>query len=174
MLCDPEKIVSKLFLHEGMYVADFGAGTGFFSRACSRYVGTTGKVFAIEIQKDLVKRLEQDIRKWGIYNVECIWGDIERINGTKIATACIDYLLLVNVLFQVEDIIGLCDEVKRVLKKKGRVLIVEKERSVSGDNLSEKYALSEQKVKEIFEKRNFRFVEKIVVGDYNYGLIFES
>lgn len=174
MICDPEKIVSKLFLHEGMYVADFGAGSGFFSKACSPYVGQTGKVFAIEIQKDLVKKLEEDIRKWGLLNVDCVWGDIERVNGTKIASGSIDYVIVANVLFQLEDMLGLCDEVKRILKKNGRILIVEKESHISGENLSEKYTVGEEKAKETFNKRGFKFIEKINVGDYHYGLIFES
>ena len=76
MFTNPEQNISRLGLTEGMRVADFGAGTGFYSKAASAKVGYTGKVYAIEVQKDLVKRLENDIANWGISNIDCIWGDI--------------------------------------------------------------------------------------------------
>lgn len=171
MFSDPEKIVSKLALKEGLRVADFGAGSGFFSKACSPCVGLTGKVFAIEVQKDLVKKLEADIKKWKISNIECIWGDIERLSGTKISDHSVDVVIVANVLFQVGDKLGLCDEVKRVLKKGGRVLVVEKTNIEGGQTFS--YSIDKNTAEELFTKRGFKFVENIDAGAFHYGIIFE-
>ena len=107
MFTNPEQNILHLGLTEGMRVADFGAGTGFYSKACSPKVGYSGKVYAIEVQKDLVKKLESEIKQWGFSNIECIWGDIERRGGTKIADRSMDAVIISNVLFQAEDKLGL-------------------------------------------------------------------
>ena len=112
MFTKPEQNILHLGLKEGMRVADFGAGTGFYSRAASERVGYTGKVYAIEVQKDLVKKLESEVKHWGLSNVDCIWGDIERRGGTKISDQSMDAVIVSNVLFQAEDKLGLIDEAR--------------------------------------------------------------
>ena len=109
MFSNPEQNILKLGLVEGMKVADFGAGTGAYSMALSKCVGHTGHVFAIEVQKDLLKRFESEIKEKGATNIECIWGDIEKKHGTKVADGSMDALVVSNVLFQAEDKLGLID-----------------------------------------------------------------
>jgi len=156
MFTNPEQNILHLGLKEGMRVADFGAGAGFYSKAASKRVGYTGKVYAIEVQKGLVKKLESDIKSWGISNIDCIWGDIETKGGTKISDNSIDVIILSNILFQVEDKLGLLDEAKRILKKGGKILLIDKDNSL----------------KELFTKRGFIFTENIFASDYHYGIIF--
>lgn len=173
MFTNPEQNILHLGLTEGMRVADFGAGTGFYSKACSPKVGYTGKVYAIEVQKELVKKLESDIKSWGLSNIECIWGDIERRGGTKISDRSVDVVIISNVLFQAEDKIGLIDEALRVLKKGGLVLFVDWTDSFGGMGPTIEHIISESTAKELFEKRGFIFLEKISAGAHHYGIIFK-
>jgi len=158
MFSNPEKNISQLGLQEGMKVADFGAGFGFYSRFASKKVGNTGKVYAIEVQKGLVKKLESEIKQWGATNIIPIWGDIEKIDGSKISSDSMDAVIISNVLFQTEDKIGVIDEAKRILKKGGRVLLVDSDK--------------DQKAEELFLKRGFKLLENILVSDDHYGIIF--
>lgn len=173
MFTNPEQNILHLGLKEGMRVADFGAGTGFYSKAMSLKVGYTGKVYAIEVQKDLVKKLESEIKRWGISNIECIWGDIERRGGTKISDHSMDAVVVSNVLFQAEDKLGLVDEVKRVLKKGGNVLLIDWSDSFGGMGPAKEHVVTESMTKELFEKRGFKFEENISVGMHHYGIIFK-
>ncbi len=172
MFTNPEQNILHLGLTEGMRVADFGAGTGFYSKACSGRVGYTGKVYAIEVQKDLVKKLESDIKQWGLSNIECIWGDIERRGGTKIADRSMDAVIVSNVLFQAEDKLGLIDEAKRVLKKGGKVLLIDWSGSFGGMGPTQEHVVTESVAKELFEKRGFKLIETISTGANHYGIIF--
>lgn len=174
MFTSPEQNILHLSLTEGMRVADFGAGTGFYSKACSPKVGYTGKVYAIEVQKDLVKKLENELKTWGITNVECIWGDIERKGGTKIADHSMDRVIISNVLFQAEDKLGLIDEVKRVLKPGGQVLLIDWSESFGGMGPTPNHVVTESTALELFEKRGFKKVENISAGQHHYGIIFTS
>ncbi len=173
MFSSPEQNILKLGLTEGMRVADFGAGTGFYSKACSSRVGMTGKIFAIEVQKDLVKKLETELRNWGISNVECIWGDIERKGGTKLSDGSIDAVIISNVLSLAEDRIGLIDEARRILKRGGKVLLIDWTYSFSIDGPKAENLIDEDKAKELFEKRGFVLDERISAGANHYGIIFK-
>lgn len=172
MFTNPEQNILRLGLTEGMRVADFGAGTGFYSKAASPRVGYTGKVYAIEVQKDLVKKLEHDIKTWGLSNIECVWGDIERRGGTKIADHSMDAVIVSNVLFQVEDKVGLVDEVRRVLKKDGKVLLIDWSASFGGMGPKEEHVVNSDKAKELFERKGFKLEEGISTSPNHYGIIF--
>lgn len=173
MFSNPEQNILHLGLKEGMRVADFGAGTGFYSKAISQRVGHTGKVYAIEVQKELVKRMENEIHNWGLLNVECIWGDIETLGGTKIASNSIDAVIVSNVLFQAEDKIGLIDEARRILKKGGEVLLIDWSESFEGMGPTPENIVLEKTAKELFEKRGFKILEKISTNIHHYGIIFK-
>ncbi len=172
MFSNPELNVAKLGLRDGMKVADFGAGTGLYSKAASERVGPSGKVYAIEVQKDLVKKMESEIRNWKTSNIECIWGDIEKKHGTKITDESIDAVIISNVLFQAEDKMGLIDEAKRVLKKDGKVLLVDWEDSFGGMGPSVEHVVNKEKAKDLFENRGFKFKDNVVVSPHHYGIIF--
>jgi ubiquinone/menaquinone biosynthesis C-methylase UbiE len=172
MFANPDQCIAQLGLQEGMRVADFGAGTGFYSRASSGRVGHTGKVYAIEVQKGLVKKLESDLKSWGISNVECIWGDIEKLHGTKVADKSMDAVIVSNVLFQAEDKIGLIDEARRVLKKGGKVLLIEWSDSFGGMGPAPHHVVTSSKAQELFERRGFKMLENISASDHHYGIIF--
>ena len=173
MFNNPGQNILHLGLTEGMRVADFGAGSGFYTKAASEKVGYSGKVYAIEVQRDLVKKLESDIKKWGLSNVECIWGDIEKRGGAKISDHSIDRAIVSNVLFQVEDKIGMIDEVKRILKKGGEVLLIDWSESSGGMGPSHLNILPQNKARELFEKRDFVFIKNIATNRDHYGMIFK-
>ena len=173
MFSSPEQNILKLGLAEGMRVADFGAGTGFYSRACSPRVGPSGKIFAIEVQKELVRKLEVELRNWGVSNVECIWGDIERKGGTKLSDNSIDAVIVSNVLSLSEDRAGLIEEARRILKRGGKVLLIDWVYSFGADGPKSENLITEDKARDLFEKRGFKLDERISVGANHYGIIFK-
>lgn len=172
MFINPEYTITQLGLREGMKVADFGTGTGAYAKAASPRVGNSGKVYAIEVQKDLVKKLEADVKTWGFSNIECLWADIEKRGGTKIADQSLDAVIISNVLFQAEDKIGLIDEAKRVLKKDGRVLLIDWSDSFSGMGPGPAHVVSEPMARDLFASRGFRVLENISTSVHHYGIIF--
>lgn len=172
MFSNPEQNVAQLGLMHGMTVADFGAGTGAYSKASGNIVGYSGKVYAIEVQKNLVHKLESEIKHWGISNVDCIWGDIEKKHGTKLADRSVDAVIVSNVLFQCEDKLGLIDEAKRILKPQGKVLLIDWSESFGGMGPAPEHVLKEEKAYELFTKRGFKAVQNIRAGAHHYGIIF--
>jgi ubiquinone/menaquinone biosynthesis C-methylase UbiE len=172
MFINPEKCVARLGLKEGMKVVDLGAGFGIYSKLSSSRVGHTGKVFAVEVQKEFVKKLEADVKEWNIKNIDCIWGDIEKKHGTKIADGFADAVIVSNVFFQVEDKLGLIDEARRIMKHGGNLLFIDwNSTSPLAPNASKSF--NSKKVRELFESRGFKFIEDVVAGVHHYGIIFK-
>ena len=172
MFSNPDQNVAQLGLMEGMRVADFGAGTGAYSLSLSKRVGHTGHVYAVEVQKGLVKKLEDELKSWNVSNVECIWGNIEKLHGTKIADHSMDAIVVANVLFQAEDKVGLIDEASRILKRGGRVLFIDWLSSFSNMGPSPMHIVLPNMAIDLFTKRGFKFLERINTGAHHYGIIF--
>jgi precorrin-6B methylase 2 len=59
MFSNPQKIIAQLDLQSGSRVADVGAGSGAYALAAAKAVGEHGKIFAVEVQKELLSRLER-------------------------------------------------------------------------------------------------------------------
>jgi ubiquinone/menaquinone biosynthesis C-methylase UbiE len=171
MFLNPEQCIAQSGLQEGMKVADFGAGSGLYSKAAANRVGHTGHVYAIEVQKELVKKIESDVKDWHVSNMSVIWGDIEKVGGTKIADHSMDMVIVANVLFQVSDKLGLVDEVKRVLRKDGRALIIDWTESFGNMGPTQNQIISKKTAQDMFEKRGFSYTESISTGEHHYGII---
>jgi ubiquinone/menaquinone biosynthesis C-methylase UbiE len=170
MFSDPIKNLKFFDLREDMIVADLGAGTGFYSMTLSEMV-PRGKVYAVEIQRDFLATIANKIADKKCTNVECLWGDIEKHKGTKLADGIIDAVVASNVLFQLEDKETFIKEIKRILKPKGKVLVVDWH--PDSDLLHKKHvgSLSKHDAGHLFTKNGFELEREIDTGLHHYGMI---
>ena len=174
MFSDPVKNIEQCGIQAGMDIADFGAGSGHYSIASSRALMATGRVYAIDIQKDLLAKLKNDATRQGLCNVEVIWGDIEKVNGTKLRDSSIDLVLLCNVLFQIDEKENVIKEAKRILIPGGRVLVVDWQDSFGGLGPNPEAVVKKEKVVTNFQKLGFHLDREIEAGAHHYGLIYKK
>jgi len=167
MFTDPIKNLKAFGLKEDNIVADLGAGTGFYSIAAGMLV-PQGKVYAVEINKDFLATIKNKATEAHLNNVEILWGDIEKIEGTKIGNGVVDAVIASNVLFQVEDKDKFIEEIKRILKQKGRVLLIDwSESSIMGATT----IIPKNKAREMFARKGFVLERDINAGEHHYGMI---
>ena len=167
MFTDPLKNLKAFRLEEDDIVADLGAGTGYYSVALGGLV-PKGKVYAVEVIKDFLDTIKNKIKEARLKNVEIIWGNVEEIGGTKIGDNIVDAVVASNILFQVEDKEKFILEIKRILKVKGRVLLIDwSESSIIGV----KKIISKNKARLMFEEKGFLFERDINAGEHHYGMI---
>lgn len=170
---DPQKNVQQFGLEAGTAVADLGAGAGFYTVAAARAVGPQGRVYAVDVLKDMLERIKNEAARSGLTNIESLWGNIEKLGGTRLADASAEAALVCNALFQVEDKNALVLEVKRILKPKGRMLLVDWKESFYGMGPQPEHVVSEGIARALFEKAGFVFERAISAGAHHYGLIFK-
>lgn len=174
MFSDPVKNVESSGIQPGMEVADFGSGSGHYSMAVARTLASTGKVYAIDINKDALTRLKNNSVKEGVYNIEVVWGDIDKLGGTKLRDFSVDFVFLCNILFQLENKEVVVKEVKRVLKPGGRVLVVDWTDSFGGLGPKPGAIVLKSTAEELFTKDGFHLEKEINAGAHHYGLIYKK
>jgi ubiquinone/menaquinone biosynthesis C-methylase UbiE len=168
---NPEGNVATLGKIEGLHVADLGAGTGAYTLLLAEKVGDTGKVYAVEVQKDFLSKIKNTAQSHGHVNVDAIWGDIEERGGTKLENESVDIVVVANVMFQVDDKMGLVREAKRILKKDGRLLFVDWRDSFGGLGPQPDMIIRIDDARKIFEEAGFEYAQTIETGSRHYGFI---
>jgi ubiquinone/menaquinone biosynthesis C-methylase UbiE len=174
MFSDPSHNVEQFDLQSGMTVADFGTGSGHYAFAAARAVGDKGKVYAIDVQKTLLEKLKRDAVTLRIHNVEIIWADIEKHGATKLRDGSVDAAIIANLLFQVEKKDDFLTEVNRVLKPKGRVLVIDWHDSFGGMGPNHEHIISVSKAKSLFEAAGFVHERDIRAGEHHWGIILRK
>ncbi|MFA6257547.1 MAG: class I SAM-dependent methyltransferase [Candidatus Paceibacterota bacterium] len=167
MFTNPVKNLKAFGLREDSIVADLGAGTGYYSVALGELV-PKGKVYAVELQKDFLDTIKRKISELHLDNVEIILGDVEKLGGTKIGDGIADAVIASNILFQVENKEKFIEEIKRILKPKGKILLIDWSESsiMSGTTI-----ISKDKSLEMFQKKGFVVDREIDAGEHHYGMI---
>jgi ubiquinone/menaquinone biosynthesis C-methylase UbiE len=167
----PHQTVVDLKLQPGTLVADLGAGIGAYTVPLAQAVGPKGRVYAVEVQKELLQKIVTVTRDVGLDNVEVIWGDIENMGGTKLADDSVQFVVLANVLFQLENKEGCAREVDRILKPGGKVLVVDWRDSYDGMGPIPEMVLEQHRAREIFEHAGFHYENGVETGDQHYGFV---
>jgi ubiquinone/menaquinone biosynthesis C-methylase UbiE len=174
MFLEPEKNLSQFHIDPGMKVADMGAGTGFYAFLLAELVGASGKVYAFDIQKDLLNKLKKDATEKNLNNIEVIWSDLDEINGTTLHDGAVDRVLITNTLFQMEKKDNIIKEAYRILKPKGKFLLIDWSDSYGGVGPKPADVVKPDAARVMCEHEGFVFEKEISAGDHHYGFIFKK
>jgi ubiquinone/menaquinone biosynthesis C-methylase UbiE len=168
----PVRNVAALGIEPGMVVADFGSGSGAYVLAIAEALAGAGKVYAVDVQKDLLRRTLNDAGKRGFSNVHILWGDLEKANGSKLADKSCDVVLISNLLFQVEDKREVMREAKRVLRQRGTLVIIDWQESFGGMGPIKEHVFDKEATLSLASGTGFVFHREFNAGAHHYGLIF--
>ncbi len=168
----PHENVLQLGLLEGMKVGDLGAGTGHYSRVAAAIVGHAGRVYAIDVQEDILKHLKLNTHEQHQGIINTVWGDIEKQGGTHLRDQSLDAVMLANTFFQIENRFGLLDEIKRVLKPGGKLMVVDWAGSYGGMGPVPEKVVTEHDAEAFFINGGFHKAKSFRAGSHHYGILF--
>ncbi len=137
----PDDIFSLLDIEKNDTVLDFGAGTGFLTFPISRRL-TDGKVYAVDVQEEMLDKLRKKCQENGCKNVEVL---LNEEGSIPIKDEEIDTAFLINVLHEIDDEASF-EELYRVVKKGGKMCVVDWDReggTSHGPPASERFSLEE-------------------------------
>ncbi|MDE1924714.1 MAG: methyltransferase domain-containing protein [Patescibacteria group bacterium] len=167
----PKRAVRAAKIHEGMRVADFNAGAGFFTRAAARAAGPEGVVWAVDANRDLLPRIKNLSVGEGLHNVEVMHGDVSRAEGSNLPAESFDFCLAANLLFGVEDKAATLREMRRVLKPRGKALVIDWRGSFGGLGPHPSHVVTAAAAKELAGDEGFTILEDIPAGEYHWGFV---
>ena len=118
----PEKALDALNLKPGMTVADIGAGVGYMSLRMAKRVGPTGKVYANDLQPEMLAKLRENAAQAKITNVVTVLGDVA---DPKLPANTMDLVLLVDVYHEFSQPQVMLRKIRETLKPDGRLVLLE-------------------------------------------------
>lgn len=172
---DAKLILSKAQIKEGMKVADLGCGaSGHFVFPSARLVGKKGVVYAVDIMKTILVTIEKRAKLDNFQNIKTVWTDLEIFGATKIEACSLDAAYLINTLYQSKKRLEIIRESSRLIKKKGKLVIVEWKSSALPFGPSVEDRVDKDLIKRGAAKLELNILEEFEAGEYHYGIIFEK
>lgn len=117
----PDQIMDALLIGDGSTVADLGAGGGWFTVRLARRVGPNGKVYAEDIQPQMIQAIERRVTREELKNVRTILGTP---TDPKLPAGSLDAVLIVDAYHEVEQPVTLLRNIARSLKPTGTIGII--------------------------------------------------
>jgi SAM-dependent methyltransferase len=118
---NPTKILTALGLNtQTVDVAEFGCGYGTFTIPAAKVI--KGKVYALDIEPDMIRITDKEAKKHGLSNVQTVMRDF-MTEGSGLLDGSVDYVMLFNIL-HLEKPMVLINEAKRILRGGGKLGII--------------------------------------------------
>ncbi|HEY4474647.1 MAG TPA: methyltransferase domain-containing protein [Candidatus Paceibacterota bacterium] len=171
---NPEKIVSGFGIKEGMMIADFGSGAGYFTILLGQRVGKDGKVFALDIQESALDNVRVKAKAAGLENVETIRSNLEVAGSSGLADNSQDMVLLANILFQSEQKGDIIKETIRVLKSTGSLVVIDWKRTAGGFGPPDNLRTDDVAMRSLVMGEGLAFENDIDAGQFHYGMKFKK
>lgn len=165
----PPSHIGEIGVERGMTVADFGAGGGAHAFALAEATGRTGRVYAIDVQRDLLARIKHEAARRDLHHVDVLWSDLEISGSAKIADRIVDVVLISNTLFQLGDRHAALTEARRILKPSGVCAIIER---AGAAGLHRENAIPKDDALALARRADFEPVREFDAGSHHYGILF--
>jgi arsenite methyltransferase len=119
----PRQVIDALDLKPGLSVADLGSGSGYFTRRFIEAVTETGKVYAVDVEPEMLKYTEESVvHMYRSYTAEFI---LARPDNPTIPYESIDLLFLCDTYHHLEERAKYFSDAKSALKPGGRLAIID-------------------------------------------------
>jgi SAM-dependent methyltransferase len=168
---NPAALIEALKLREGQHVADFGAGTGYYTRRLAASVGPEGVVYAVDIQQEMLDLLTNRLSSAGIRNVRPILGTLQ---DPKLPLSSVDLVLMVDVYHELEFPREIVTAISRALKPGGRLVLVEFRAEDPRVPIKEVHKMSEAQVKKELALEPLKWVKTDSRLPWQHILFFEK
>lgn len=116
------EVMKQLNLKPGMVVGDIGSGNGYYTLKMAKAVGEDGKVYAVDIQQEMLDLLKERSQQDGKANIEVILGEEKTVN---LPVKKLDMALLVDVYHEFSYPAEMLKSIHESLKKDGVIALLE-------------------------------------------------
>ena len=166
---EPDKALQAIGIRRGMAVADVGAGSGFMSFKMAKLVGPSGKVYANDIQPEMLEILRTRAQQDKVTNVQTVLGTV---SDPKLPADAIDLILLVDVYHEFSQPQAMLDRMREALKPNGRLVLFEYRKEDPTVPIRPEHKMSVSEVKAEVEPEGFQFDQVIEVLPRQHIIIF--
>lgn len=170
----PEDIVASFGIEEGIKIADFGSGAGYFTILLAEAVGESGLVTAVDIMETALDSVRAKAKTAGVKNVNTVRSNLEVIGSSGLSDNSQDMVLLANILFQSQQKEDIIKEAKRVLKPDGRLVVIDWKKEAGGAGPPDHLRIDRETIRQTVSKLGFDFESDIDAGIFHFGMILRK
>jgi len=149
---EPDRALDVLKIAKGAVVADVGAGSGYMTAKLASRVGPAGKVYAVDIQPEMLRLLGLRLKQQNIVNVEPVQGEV---NDPRLPAATLDLELMVDVYHEFSEPQTMLRHLRAALKPDGRLVLLEYRKEDPSIPIRPDHKMSVSEAKQELEAEGF-------------------
>jgi predicted methyltransferase len=165
----PDQIMDALGIAERSVVADIGAGGGWFTIRLARRVGTSGLVYAEDIQPQMLEATMRRVAREGLENVRRVLGTPD---DPRLPPGSCDAALLLDTYHELDNPVAMLRSVAKALKPQGRIGVVDFKRDGLGPGPDLEERVDPDEVVRDAEAAGLRLVSRETFLPYQFMLVF--
>lgn len=165
----PQEVVAALQIKPGETVADIGAGSGYFALRFAAAVGDAGRVFAVDVDPEMIRYLNRRVRDAGVGNVQTV---LSEPDDPLLRDGSVDRFVIVDTWHHIEKQSEYLALMKKMLKPGGQIVMIDfqKRELPLGPPMEMKIA-REDLVRQM-EANGYRLAREHTFLPYQYFLVF--
>ncbi|MEP6755590.1 MAG: methyltransferase domain-containing protein [Chthonomonadales bacterium] len=167
----PTLLVKSLRLKPGMVVADIGAGSGYLSFKMAKFIAPGGKVYAEDIQQEMLDIVKSKAKLQKVTNVVPWMGTV---TDPKLPASSVDLMIMVDVYHEFDHPYEMIQNMVKCLKKGGRIAFVEYRKEDESVPIKPLHKMSEKQVKKEMALFPLKWAQTIHVLPRQHIIIFEK
>jgi predicted methyltransferase len=164
----PQKVVETLALRPGDLVADLGSGSGYFTFRLAAAVGPQGKVYAVDVDREMNDLLAKTIKEKNIGNVEVI---LARLDDPLLPPTGVDLVFTVNTYHHFENRVAYFQRLRKYFRPGGRIAVIDFDRRAWFEGMWKHYTPAEF-IKREMEQAGYGLQRELTFLDRQSFLIF--
>jgi arsenite methyltransferase len=164
----PQRVMLALNVRPGDQVADLGSGGGYFTFRLAEAVGPAGKVYAVDIDPDMVDLIAKRAKQETASNIDPI---LAKPNDPLLPKTGVDLIFTSNTYHHIDNRIAYLSNLREYLRPGGRIAIIDFDRRAWFEGLFRHYTPSEF-IKREMEQAGYSLQDELDFLDRQSFLIF--
>ncbi len=153
---EPDRALDALGIKPGWTVADVGAGTGYMSVRLAQRVGNTGRVYASDVQPQMIDLLKQRLARERVANITPVLGGVD---DPRLPAGALDLVLMVDVYHEFSEPQKMLRAIGAALKPGGLLVLLEYRKEDPRVPIREEHKMTVAEARLELEAEAYRFVK---------------
>ena len=163
-----DRVMDILKITGGKTVADLGAGSGWFTVRAAKKVGDRGKVFAVEVNVDAIKYIDERAKKENLSNITTILGTED---DPKLPADSVDAVLILKTYHEIGQPVKVLENLRKSLKKDALVGIIDRNGNGEDHGINKETVIEEMKRAGFSKTEDYDFTK---ADGQDYFLVFRA
>ena len=160
----------QLKIKPGQRVCDMGCGNGYYTLPMAKAVGKEGRVYAVDIQKEMLTMLRRRADKEKLENIIYVHGEL---HDPKLPRGRVDLLLMVDVYHEFSHPVHMLTAIRESLAPGGRVALVEYRAEDDTVPIKPDHKMSKEQIMKEYTANGFKLVESFDELPWQHLMFFE-